>query len=66
MLIQTTEMWTPIFERCVVRFGSKNRHSTGLKKDIMCLKEIGSHAQNMLTILGSIVNIIGGIYMTTE
>ena len=43
----------------MVRCGSKNGH----QKD-MCLKEIGLRAQNMLTILGSIVNIIGGTYMT--
>ena len=34
--------------------GCKNGH----QKD-MCLKEIGLHAQNMLIVLGSIVNIIG-------
>jgi hypothetical protein len=34
-----------------------------LSKD-MCLEEIGLHAQNMITILGSIVNRIGGTYMT--
>ena len=38
----------------MVKCGSKNRH----QKD-MCLKEIGLTAQNMFTILGSIVNIIG-------
>ena len=26
----------------------------------MCLKEIGLHAKNLFTILGSIANIIGG------
>lgn len=39
----------------------------GLKMDTkksMCLKEIGLHAQNMLTILSSIVNMIGGSYVT--
>ena len=40
----------------MVRCGFKSGH----QKDIMCLKEIGPHAQNMLTILGSIVNIILG------
>ena len=30
------------------------------KKDIMCLIEIGLHAQILLSILGSIVNIIWG------
>ena len=27
----------------------------------MCLKEIGLHTPNLLTILGSIINIIGGL-----
>ena len=31
----------------------------------MCLKEIGSHAQSMITILDSNVNIIGGGLLTT-
>ena len=31
----------------------------------MCLKEIGLHAQNMLSVLGSIVNIIRETYMIT-
>ena len=35
--------------------GSKNVH----QKD-MCLKEIGLHAQNKISILGSTINIIGG------
>ena len=43
----------------VVGCGSKNKH----RKDIMCLKEMALCAQNMLTILGSIVNIIGGTYI---
>ena len=47
---------TAIFEWCVVGCGSKN----GYQKN-MCLKEIGLHAQNLLTILGSIINIIGGL-----
>ena len=54
------EMWTPIFEwfmgRSLVRCESKNRH----KKGIMCLEEIGLRAQNLLTILGSVVNISEG------
>ena len=29
----------------------------------MCVQEIGSHMQNMLTILGPIVNMIGRIYI---
>ena len=28
----------------------------------MCLKEIGLYAQNMIIILSSIANIIGGLY----
>ena len=46
-------------EWCVVRCGSKNEH----KKD-MCLKEVGLHAQNVITILDSVDNIVGGIYLT--
>ena len=48
-------MWTLIFEWYVVRGGSKN----GPQKD-MYLNKIGQHVQNMLTILDSIVNNIGG------
>ena len=44
----------------VVWCGSNN----GYQKGIMCLKEIGIHAQNMITVLGTIVNITGGTYMT--
>ena len=49
--------------RSLVRCESKNRHQKG----IMYLKEIALNAQNLLTILGSVVNIIegGGTYMTT-
>jgi hypothetical protein len=32
----------------------------------MCLKEIRLCAQNMLTILGLIVNLIGGAYITIQ
>ena len=39
----------------MVRCGSKNEHL----KD-MCLQDTGIHAQNILTILGSIINMIGG------
>ena len=52
--LKTTIIWTPVFERYVVRCGSKNWHQI-----YMCLKEIGLCAQNMLIILGSIVNMIG-------
>ena len=50
---------TPIFEWWVVRCRIKNEH----QKD-MCLKEIGLQAQNVLTILSSKVNTIGGTYVT--
>ena len=53
-------IWTPIFEWHVVRWGSKNGH-----QKYMYLKEIGLRAQNMLTILGSLVNMIGVTFMTT-
>ena len=49
-----TTMWTSIFEWEVVDCRSKNEQ----QKD-MCLEEIGLCAQNMLTILSSIVNMIG-------
>lgn len=39
----------------MVRQGSKNRHLKNL-----CLIKIGPRAQNLLTILGSIVTVIGG------
>ena len=49
----TIIIWTPIVEWYVVRCGSKN----WCQKD-MCLKEIGLRAQDILTILGSLVNMI--------
>ena len=53
-------IWTPIFEWYVVRCGSKNGQQI-----YICSKQIGLCAQNMLTVLGSIVNMIAGTYMTT-
>lgn len=47
--------WTPILEWWVIRCRTNPRPN----KD-MCLKEIGLHAQKLLTILDSIVHIIGG------
>ena len=45
----------------MVRCGSKNGHHKN-----MCIDEIGLHVQNMLIILGSLVNMIfffgGGVY----
>ena len=46
---------TPIFEWYLVWCGYKNEY----KKD-MCLKEIGLHAQNMITIVSLTINMIGG------
>ena len=40
--------------------GSKNGHQIDMGS-----KEIGLCAQNMLTILGSVANIIWGTYVTT-
>ena len=57
----TTITWTPIFKCYVVRCGSKNWQ----QKD-MWLKEIELCAQNMLTILSLIVNMIGRTCMTTK
>ena len=51
----TTIIWTPIVEWYVVRCVSKN----GQQKE-RCVNEIGLHAQNMLIILGLIVNMIKG------
>jgi hypothetical protein len=49
-----------MFDLHVVRCGSKVIH-----QKYMCLKEIGLCDDNMLTILESMVNMIGGTYMTT-
>ena len=49
---------TSIFEWYVVWCDFKNNY----QKD-MCSKKIGLYAQNMITILGSIVNINEGTYM---
>jgi hypothetical protein len=38
--------------------GEDPRTNTGLRKD-MCLKEIVLCAQNMITVLSSIINMIG-------
>ena len=56
----TAIIWTPIFEWSVVRCGSKNWH----QKD-MLLNDIGLRAHHMVTILGSIVKMVGRTYMTT-
>lgn len=42
-------------EWCVVRHGFKNGH-----KRNMCSANIGLHAQDLLEILGTIVNVIAG------
>ena len=54
----TSFYWTPIFEW--MKLGVAPRMDT---KIIFCLKMIGLHAQNMISILGLIVNIIGRTYM---
>jgi hypothetical protein len=56
-------IWTHVFHwyiKFILRCGSKNGH----EKD-MCLVKVRLRAQNMLTILVSIVNMIGETYMTT-
>ena len=45
----------------MIGYASTNEY----QKD-MCLKEIGLRAQNILTILNLIINMIGGTYTTTE
>ena len=40
----------------MIRCGFKN----GYQKGIVCFKEIGLRAQNMIIIIGSNINIIGG------
>ena len=57
----TTIVWIPISEYSMVRYGSKNWHQNSVS-----LSEIVLHAQNILTILGSLVNVIEGTYMTTK
>jgi hypothetical protein len=60
-LIPTQQQFlTPIFEWYVIWCGSKNGHQ-GHK----CFEVIGLCAQNRLIGVNSIVNMIGGIYMTT-
>lgn len=51
---------TRISQWYVVRRGSKN----GYQKD-MRLEKVGPHAQNMITIPDSIINITGGTYITS-
>lgn len=46
-------IWMPIFEWYVGRYGSDKRHQKHMN-----LKEIRLHAQNMLILLDSIVDII--------
>jgi hypothetical protein len=53
--------WTPILEWHVVWCGSKNRY----QKD-MCLKESGLCTHNIISIVGPIINMIKGTYITTS
>ena len=48
---------TPIFGRCTVRWGSKNKHYKGT-----CWKEIGLHLQFISTTPHSIMNAIKSTY----
>ena len=50
---------TSIFEWYMVRCDSKNKYQKSV-----CLKEIGLHAQNMITFLNLTINLIGGTYVT--
>ena len=50
----TIVIWTPRFEWYVVKCGSKNKH----QRD-KCLKDTELRAQDMITIQGSTVNMIG-------
>ena len=47
---------TAIFKWYLVKCGSKNGH-----QKVLCLKEIGLHAQNLSDTLGSIFIIIWGL-----
>ena len=48
----TCSNWTPIYERCAIRCGSKNTH-----QDDMLWEEIGLCAQNLSIVLGSVINM---------
>ena len=50
-----TITWTPTFEWYMLRYKSNNEH----QKE-MCYKQNGLRVQNLVTILGSIVNMIEG------
>ena len=52
----THRNWTPTFEWCVVQCDSKTKYQND-----MCIKVTRLRAQNMITFLGSIVNIIWGV-----
>ena len=51
--------WTPIFGWYVVWYGSKNKYQKNIS-----LKEIGLYVDNLMTILGSMVNTIERTYIT--
>ena len=53
--LNTTIIWTLVFEWHVIRCASKNPH-----QNIIFLIDIGLHVRNMLTILGSTINMIVG------
>ena len=47
-------IWTHVFEWFVIGFWSKSGHQKN-----MFSREVGLHAQNMLTILSLVINMIG-------
>ena len=61
-------IWTPIClsEGYVVRCGSKDFIQKRKKEKELCLEEVGLHAQIMITIIGSMVNVIKVTYMTIQ
>ena len=52
--------WTPLFECYMLWCGSKNKYQKG----ILCFKKIGVCAQNMKTVISSIVNIYDHLVST--
>ena len=59
--LNTTTIWTPIFEWYMVTCETNNGHQRDKH-----LKKSRPHVQNMLTIIGPINNKIRRTYMTTQ
>ena len=51
----------PMFEWYVVWCGFKNEYRKGT-----CARKIGLRVQNMITILGLVINVVGETYMTIQ